>query len=538
MTANTASSAFAEGARRRSVIDRVAAIPSIWRAAAFFSCAFAALIALYPFGVVGDYPNHLARTYIEAFHGASENLQTYYQVAYGFIPDLTMDITIPWLAHLFGVYGAGAIVVILSCLAAPLAGVALSRHLHGARSAWLPLAGFATLFSLNFEFGFINFIAAAGLALVAFVFWIRMAPGWRRAMFFAPVSLLLVINHALGFLLFGYLVLLWEVASFIFSEKRIYLRFVRELTLRDSVAFLPGLAFLGVSLVSAPDLSQAVNSLGDFWGSRDVSLFAPFRFYRDGGAALVASLSCILLFGGLAIGLRNGMIEIDKRMAVVCAGLFVIAFGLPEYVFGIWGLHFRFPPMLVILLAASIRFKGDALRFALPTGVAILALIAGQFIHGALHLRASDMQVRDMRAGLQTLPAGARVLPMFDEEAEYQVSHHVGALAVIEADAYVPTLFTNTSPVGVKPEWRHIHLPSGMKVKPERLSEVAEFETPEAENGYWSLSYFHGWARNFTHLLWVRAPDAPGLDDPRLCATAEGVDFVLYEVSAAEECER
>ncbi len=499
--------------------------------AAVLSALFCALFALYPLGVAGDYINHLARVHIEATLAQSETLARYYEVRPGLIPDLYMDIVATLLAPLAGVAGAGAIAAAAAVILGPLAGFALSRRLHGAAAGWLPAIGFAGVFSLNFEFGFINFIAASGLALFAFAAWIGSAPGARRALLFAPVSLVLLGAHALGFLFFGFLVLTWELAGAAFAPREDRTGLLRRLFLIDALAFLPALLLLALALAQEGGGLRAVDAPTDFLASRGAVLLSMFRYYGDAPAVVTAFVSFAALLAGLGAGLRTGALAVDRRMAVVCAGVFALMMATPEHVAGIWGLHFRFGPALLVLLAASVRFAPQAIRARAVFAPLLGAVLLLQAQHGSAKMAAADAFHDRLRADLARLPEGARLLQAFAPGAGLRLANHAGALAVIERDAFVPSLFTNTSPVGVRPEWRARHLPAGRRPDLTALAEAAAAPSPAADNGLWAQNYYDDWPSAFTHVLYMRGEDGPAPDLAGAAPLLARPDYVLYAVT-------
>ncbi|MEQ1929936.1 MAG: hypothetical protein ABL957_05305 [Parvularculaceae bacterium] len=493
------------------------------------SLAVIAMFAVHPLGIAGDYPNHLARTYIEAEIGASASLATYYEVAYGLIPDLTMDLVVPRLSQLIGVYAAGAVLLCLAALLAPWAGVAVSRRLHGAGSASLSALGFLAIFNLNLEFGFVNFLVSAGLALLAFALWIAAAPGWRRSLLIAPVSLFLVFNHALGFLLFGYLALLWEIGAFLRKERGPFAAFSLDLLTRDAVAFAPGVAVLLLALAGGGDSAlRVVDTPTDYLASRLVVLFSPFRFHSDAQSVLTAVAAAAAVYGGVACALWRGVIDIDARMKPVLAGVLALVVLLPEHLFGIWGLHFRYGAIFVVLLGASLRFRGPAPGARVATAALVVGVLALQLHNGWSKIAHTDDYLGEVRAGLASMPEGARVLQSFDPSAPLRRGTHAGALAVIEKDAYVPSLFTNTSPVGVAPEMRALHLPAGYRLSLGTLAAAADSPLPPAVNGVWSEAYYFDWPRRFTHVLHMKAPDGSAPDLAGACFEAGGRFYALF----------
>jgi hypothetical protein len=492
------------------------------------SLAVSALFALHPLGLSGDYPNHLARIYIEARIGVSAELARYYEVAYGFIPDMAMDLAAPTLSQAIGIYPAGAVFIVAAALLGPWAGYLLSRRLHGAAGVFAAL-GFLTIFNFPLEFGFVNFLVATGLALIAFNFWTGMAPTARRTLVFAPVSLVLVASHALGFLLFGYLVLLWEIGAYLRRERGGLARFVFGLSTREALAVAPGLAFLALSFFGGDSVFRAVDAPTDILGSRVLAILAPFKFYSDAEAFMVARVSAVLLYGGVAFGLWRGAIEIDRRMHVVLAGMLALVLLLPEHLLGIWGLHFRFGPAFLILLGASLRWRQAHGGAAAMVAAVFAAVFALQLHNGWSKVEGAQAYNGALRELLAALPKGARVLQSFDRDAPVRLGNHAGALAVIENDAYVATLFTNTSPVGVTSEMLSLHLPAGRRLSLGKLEEGADKPGGPAVNGAWSEDYYLGWPRRFTHVLHMKDPGgAPAPALKGACLIAENVFQALY----------
>lgn len=513
--------------RRLLILQK--APPAVWTATGLLSILIIGLLLTFPLGIGGDYPNHLARTYIEGWLAGSTTLGEYYALRVSFIPDLTMDLIIPWLSHLIGIYPAGAVVCALAILLGPIAGVLISRRLHGGNESWLPLIGFTAIFNLNLEFGFINFLAASGLALLAFYFWIGANADWRRTLVFAPVGLFLVINHALGFLLFGYIVLLWEGAKFYHKERGSAATFFTGLFVRDGVAFLPGIAFLALSVMGASDLDKAIPTANIFAG-RNMMLFAPFRFFSDSNAVLTALVSFLFLVVGFIIGLSKRVIKIDPDMAIVCAGLCILVLVMPVHFLGIWGLHFRFGPALIILCAASIKFNSCSDSVKAIGGVGLLTLLGLQFLNAIPNIIRIDDNLQSIRRAAADLPKGALVLPVSDGLADLAIAGHGVALSVIEAGGYVPNLFTNTSPVDVVETMKPLHASQAPSVSVQDLVAGMDKNLVAAANGHWSRDFYFNWPETFTHILYMRAPGTKGLDLERLCVFATGIGFELYTI--------
>ena len=141
-------------------------------------------------------------------------------------------------------------------------------------------------------------------------------------------------------------------------------------------------------------------------------------------------------------------------MVWVCGGLLALIVAMPTTVLGIWGLQFRYQAVLIILAAASVDVDPGHRRITGHVAFASVLLLAALYINAALQMARVDGLVRANRDLLAGVSEGARVLPARDEGTDPLISLHAAGIAVIERSAYVPNLFTNTSPVGVCPNAR------------------------------------------------------------------------------------
>ena len=501
--------------------------------------ALAGLLAIacahYPLGIGGDYPNHLARTYIEGWLGQSPALQDYFTLDFKFVPDLAMDGIIPWLSHLIGLYPAGAVTLWLSLALLPLAGLVLARRLHGPQTGWLALLGFAAAFNMPLQWGFVNYAIGAGGAVLAFAFWIGMSPGWRRALVFAPIGLILSLTHGMGFLTFGYLALFYEIARFAHGRRGDRFAFARGLVLRDAVAFAPGLILIALSMLGSADLP---NKGGFSYNPAEKvhALTAAFSFFN----AQLALAATLVAGSAFIFGLRRGVLVMHKDMAVVCWAMAALVVVAPVDALGIWGSHMRFTATLFILLAASCTVSPGASARLKRWGGAGLGLLVGlAFLNGAAQMARMDGALQSARAQFATVEPGARILQATGYSDRILIDRaHATALAVIDRHAYVPMLFTNTSPVAIQPDAAWIHRPQGMPLSPELLAHTAALTPGPSENGYWSTGFFNGWPQTFDYVWFERAEPGQTLDLDTLSPVAADETSVLYKVVRPDGADR
>lgn len=486
----------------------------------------AVIVALWPLGLTSDYFNHLARNHIEAQVWFDANLQDYYAVSFAIIPDLTMDMIVPWLSHLTGIYAAGAVTVWMAFVLPPLAGLLIARNLYG-RIPWVALAAFFVMFNENMQWGFVNFVASAGLALFGFALWMRSEPSWRRTLFFAPWSALLVLNHALAFLLFGYLVLLWEVGCFAHGQRGSRWDFLRQVTVKDAIAMAPGLVLLVLATTGGSGELPQVDIPSYALMAKLQSLWSAVLFFNPSLARIVS----VVLISAICIGLNRGILRMDSRMVWVCAGMLVLVIAMPTGIFEIWGLHYRYPGILFILVVCSIRVDPKAAGRAFkPATVVAATLFAVLLANGALQMSRIDGQTRTLRDVIAHLPQGARVLPARHDGADLSFAIHSASLAVIDRSAFVPNLFTNTSPVDVIPGMRDLHMPQAWPLLEGQLQHSMQENLPQSGNGFWSKRYFYGWPAHWDYVLYFRSDASQSLTLEPLCQVDEQPLFVLYRI--------
>jgi hypothetical protein len=134
----------------------------------FAAAARVLVIPLFTIDVppIVDYPNHLARLYITA-HGSSDPwLSHMYRQHWAIIPNLGIDLLIPWTLSFLPLYLAGRIMLALTLLLPVIGTIAYHRALFGGSSFW-PLSSFIVAYNLVFLLGFHNLLLSYGIALLS-----------------------------------------------------------------------------------------------------------------------------------------------------------------------------------------------------------------------------------------------------------------------------------------------------------------------------------------------------------------------------------
>ena len=159
-----------------------------------------------------DYPNHLARATVLAFGVTDPVLSRMYASHWAIIPNLGTDLALLPLLHVLPIHLAGRVVVGCAILLPVFGTIAYSRATFGTRSAW-PLASGLVAYNATLLLGFVNFVAAIGIALllaVAWITWRDRAPG--RALALAVIgTVALFFCHLMGLVFFYALIAGYEL---------------------------------------------------------------------------------------------------------------------------------------------------------------------------------------------------------------------------------------------------------------------------------------------------------------------------------------
>jgi hypothetical protein len=411
-----------------------------------------------------DYPNHLARAVVLASADTDPILSSMYRPHWAIIPDLGIDLVLPPLLHVLPVHLAGRIVVGLSLLLPVVGVVAYSRATFGTWSVW-PMASTLVAYNATFLLGFLNFVAAIGIALLLGAAWIAWRDRYPKPMaIIANVGIIaLFLCHLMGLLFFYVLIAGYELERLWSARKEPEVIFGRIGIIMPTIAtplvlyLVSPLAFIsgGIEWTSAIDkFRQLVMPFSNYILPLDIIT----------AAAVAGVLLACVLTRHCRITLAGGV-----ALAVTTIG-FV---GAPWALKGTYFFDTRFVILLGYLLFAAVQpiyeTRPPAI-FATCLFAALFTMRMGVVGH-AWHEHSRD--VTDMRTVIASVPPGAHVMVAQVTPAaapEYwrhvplsrmlsfglSLDTHLPALLLIERRAYWPFLFDNPSqqPVETLPPYR------------------------------------------------------------------------------------
>jgi hypothetical protein len=464
--------------------------------------ALVCLVLLAPLALVDvppllDYPNHLARAVVLAAGTSDAILSRMYASHWAIIPNLGTDLVLPPLVQFLPVHLAGRIVVGVTILLPVVGTVAYSRALFGRCTAW-PLASGLVVYNATLLLGFLNFVAAIGIALLLGAGWIA----WRErhpvgvTVLAACGAVVLFFCHLMGLLFFFVLIAGYELEQ-LWRDPFTVLRRAAALT---PVAAPPFVLYLLSPLAPLAD-ETAFSSIADK-AEQLVFPFANYVLWLDVmtactvGAYLLACLATRRCrstpAGGLAVALTallflavpfafKGTYFLDTRFVIMLGFLLfgaLLPYGLPRV--AAVAFTMLFAVRMAVVLVVWWQYRGDLA--ALRTVIATVRPGDRVFI-AAVSPEEAPPYWRDGPLS-RRLSVGLRL------------DSHLPALLLIEHHAYWPFMFDNPSqqPVETLPPYRELA---------ERAGSIADHREL-AEPGRIDLC-------GYTHVLLLEAGGEPDL---------------------------
>lgn len=436
---------------------------------------------------LSDYPNHLARAYIRDAHAVEPLLREHYVIEDKLYPYGHLDAIIGWLHPTLSIYQAGTATILLVFVVL-ISGVALLRRSVHGEVGLVPLLTCLVLYNHVLSWGFLNFLFATGLLLWAFAAFLALPPNtprWALAATYALSALLLYYLHpfAVGF----YLVLIasyWggEVLSTPGWQARAT-RLARELAyLVPAVALVVAVvvfSFDSITLAgaAATDEFDASSKLQVQWFSLTKKVFyslSPLYFAPE----QLLDRVLIILPGALYLAVRHfHAVTVHPRLRAPLLVFVAVTVLSPQLLLGVHYFDMRPPLVLALVLIAAVDWvPGSPKRAAVGVLALLLAYGAGRLVAVDRLLQGCDVPYTAFRQAIAPLDRPAPLLQLETSEGpehgpddpgtctERSRFWHLGLLAVIDKQWYLPDLFKVTTPVKEHPRYSHIAPPIGIPV--------------------------------------------------------------------------
>lgn len=386
---------------------------------------------------IADYPNHLARAFIQSHAGLDPVLARFYEPFWHFQPNLAFDAAMWLMAPFVDVYGGGRLFLLLLALAT-LGGLAALHFAVHRRVSVFPMLGALLVVNRFLRWGSVSYLFTLGVALLALACWIMLRR--RRGLQLlagTAFSVAIYLGHLYAFGVYAVCILGWELFD----------RWPRR---GDLLRELIALCISGLQFVPAAVLFLLVSPAAEAggivsWNFVD-KLKAPIVLLP--GYNLALELALLGVVGAIvAFGFATRRIRLRPDLALCFAGLVLLFFLMPSTLLTGYGVDRRIVVPIAFIAVASLDW-GEA-KPAWKAGAGLCAgIVTALFLaHVALTWRSTGEAYDEVIGLAANVERGASVdsivLIRGDEYLSSPPLHEAAALFVIERSAFVPSLFAH-----------------------------------------------------------------------------------------------
>lgn len=470
-----------------------------------------------------DYPNHLARAYIIGNHEAVPEFEAVYEIQWGVLPNLSMDIAVPFLARFVDIFTAGRIFAALTLLTLVTGCALLNKTMHGRVSLGAALST-CVLYNLVLSWGFLNYLFSVGLCLITFHFYLAYRHAYlKQLLVCAPLCLILFFSHLYGFCIYGVLVIAHTLVETPLGLKRLGL--VKALSKAGAQAVLPMLLFVLFSDTAA------ATPLFEFRGLEE-KLFglAYLLLSYDPKADIV---SFFVLLGLLVYASWRKSLAIETYALSAIVFLSVLYFAMPSVLLSSAIADRRLLVAIAFIAAASICFRSRTSKEWALTASAILLVVCLQVAAAASSWSAYEKRLKPYLSAFALIEPSSTVSLAIDEGAAWlPVSmRHAASYLVIYRHAFASNIFATRGqqPLRLTPAFE----PLGENLDPAGRFSFLLKETFEAERGEAARRIRERFAGfDYVLVIWAE-PHGPESFAPGLEVVYEGPDFLIYDLREA-----
>ena len=490
--------------RDRSVLRRNLGLVAVY-------CVLAAFV-LYPIlsvtvPALTDYPNHLARMHVLATIDRSPELAGFYSVDWAPIPYLAMDMMFLGLRWIGSIYDAGKIFVAICLVLSPLS-VGLLHYVVHRRLSFVPVVMFLFSYNFLFSWGFFNYIPALSFAVLLFAIWVATAgwARWPRAAMFCILALGLYFSHLVAFAAYCVAVGGYELGRAVRAGWAAWRRTGLDWC-AAAVQVVPAIAMNIMVPLDTGFVGPVITRYGTL-SDRMEALQSPFLFWGGRGDPVTEIFVCIVVV--YCVLTRSVRLAPDIWPAVLAVA--IVAMIIPNVLWGTYGLDFRLPIMVVMLIVGGISTTP---KLGVGPGRIVLGgvvvLTAARCLSIATTMQFMDRQVAVLRELVAPMPRGMRVLVIHGPATGHdgpkilpRALAHSGLVALIDRDAFIPDLFANLGTVHVRPSMLGLASTNGLWLNASHLIQgFGRLDDPQQPtlDGNGGRIFWLGWEHKFDYLL-------------------------------------
>jgi len=500
---------------------------------AILFAAFTLLISIpiwtHPLPPLSDYVNHLARMKVLATLDHNPKLAEFYTVNWQVIPNLTMDVIVPWVARMgVNIYVAGQIYMVTMFALIMSGALALNRALIG-RWSTTPLVGYPLLYNYVFLVGLMNYLFGIGVALWAMAGWValRDRPWPWRYLLSSACALVLFFCHLSALGIYGVGILSYELLRL--WERRDETSRDKDWPRRIAEFVCGGLPFLAVTplLALSPTMGLASSVYWEQRGKIDGLMYI-IADYSD----ITAFLIVAVLGGAIIWAVRHRVLRFHPLVAVllIVGGLIYLA--LPRVMFDTYMTDQRVPIGIafMVLACGDLELRRRLVRRGFM--IVLIVLIAGRLIEIDYNWSQLSDSTSQFRSSVKRIAPGSKVFVAYSDRSMGDDVRdlglvHAACIATIERSALVTTLFTvpGKQILHVKPKYEdYADVHDGTPPSVAQLIVAAEQPQPNTP------AFWLNWTKfDYLYVLFTE-DDAPNPYPSHLKLVADGDRFQLYKI--------
>jgi hypothetical protein len=384
---------------------------------------------------LADYPNHLARLFIQAHIATDPYLAQYYRLFWHFQPNLALEALTGVLSPLFSIYTLGSLLGAATFASLAIGLAALHRALNGrfSSAALLPVI---LIVNRYYIWGSLGYLLALGVAFAAVAIWVacRERP-WLQFLLGTVLATAVYFGHLYAFGVYAICTVGYETFRLARwpAARKVLPRGAAVLGQLVPAALL--LLFLSPT-AQTHDVPQWQGLMGKLAGP--VVLFPGYDLGLE--AALAAACLIIPLIAWLR---GTGRVRFDLAIAIgVLAALYLV---LPDRLFSGYGADRRLLVPLAMLVVISFDWTTSTVvaRLGQWLLVAVTSVIA--IVNVGVHWYSYDRTYADLLRLTNMVERGGSVAGVMvnttSQYLTYPPLQEVLSLAVIQRSAFVPSLF-------------------------------------------------------------------------------------------------
>jgi hypothetical protein len=384
---------------------------------------------------LGDYPNHLARLFIQTHIATDPYLAEYYRLFWHFQPNLSLEAVAWLLSPFFDIYTVGRLLGVATFASLAIGLAALHRVLHGRFS---PAALLPVVIVINryFVWGSLGYLLALGAAFGAVAVWLACR---ERPLLQFILGIVLATAVYLGHLYaFG----VYAVCTVGYEARLLLPRPAARRRLTHVAAAVAQLVPAGLLLLFLSPTAQAPEV--PQWQGLVGKLVGPVVLFPGYDLMLEAALFAVCLGLPLIAWLRGaGRFRFDFSIAIIAFALLYVV--LPDKLFSGFGADRRLLVPLAMLVMVSFDWTAISLRARTAQWllVAITSIVA--LVNVGIHWQSYERSYADLQRLTSMVEPGGRVYGVMvnasGQYLPYPPLQEMVSLAVIDRSAFVPSLF-------------------------------------------------------------------------------------------------